>query len=253
MQTSKFNREHWPKEWQQGMIKTKNTMGVMTTTLAPASQAFVEQSRLADQHLLDIGAAYGIATYPALENGATVTACDMHHDHLKILRQGVPDTYQQQLHTVQGRFPADFNFANNRFTGIHISMMLHFLNAEDIVSGLEKCYAWLKPGGKLYIVVVTPYVPNLATLGPRFDERVANNEKWPGVFHLDNQKDIDPEWAEHLPPFIHVFTKETLTETIEKAGFTVDKCDYFTFENIPDNLTTENNGFVSLVARKTCE
>ena len=131
MQTNQFSRDHWPEEWQQGMIKTKNTMGVMLNTLSPASEEFVKLANTANTELLDIGAAYGIATYPALENGATVTACDMSDEHLTILTQGVPDSHQQKLTTIQGVFPNDFDFLANSFDGINMSMLLHFLDAEE--------------------------------------------------------------------------------------------------------------------------
>ena len=53
------------------------------------------------------------------------------------------------------------------------------LNIDDILLGLKNCYDWLVPGGKLYVVNITPYLGlfNWQELSKFYLERVKNNEK----------------------------------------------------------------------------
>ena len=60
----------WPEEWFKGAIKTKNATGIMVTDLGPAEKEFIALAETAKQPLMDIGCAYGVATRPAIANGA---------------------------------------------------------------------------------------------------------------------------------------------------------------------------------------
>ena len=44
--TSQQNK-YWPKEWEQGLIKTSNAMGVMFKELSPAAESFVNYAKYA--------------------------------------------------------------------------------------------------------------------------------------------------------------------------------------------------------------
>ena len=47
--------------------------------------------------ILDIGAAYGVNTIPALKNGATVIANDLEQSHLDILVVNTPKKYRKKF------------------------------------------------------------------------------------------------------------------------------------------------------------
>ena len=81
----------WPEYWQNGVIKTLNSMGIMTTELSPASKGFVEFSKGCSRPVLDVGCAFGAATFPALENGAEVIACDIDAEHLKFIQENISE------------------------------------------------------------------------------------------------------------------------------------------------------------------
>lgn len=74
-----------PAIFEGKFINTLNGMGAMTTNLDPFSEAFVEFSGSCDFPVLEIGAAYGIATTAALSKGASVIANDLDQQHLEYL------------------------------------------------------------------------------------------------------------------------------------------------------------------------
>lgn len=240
----------WPEEWVEGMIKTKNKMGIMTTELSPPSQAFVEFSKNVEKPVLDIGCAYGAASIPALENGASVITCDLDQAHLEILRKNVPDDMHSRLITTAESFPYQLHFATTSLSAIHISMVLHFMKGDDILAGLKKCHDWLIPNGKLFVVNMTPYLGlfDWQALSLHYLERVENHEKWPG--EINCQQFAKGGWADQLPKFAHFFDLDQMKSITEQAGFFVEDIYYFCYERIPADYKTNGKEYVGMVATK---
>ncbi len=240
----------WPPTWVKGMIKTKNKMGIMTVENSPPSKAFIDAAKTAKQPLLDIGCAYGAVVIPAILNGAKVIGCDLDKEHLRILKDSLPEKYHDFLQTTSNPFPQQLDFAKESLSGIHISMVLHFMKGTDILLGLKKCYEWLEPGGKIYIVNMTPYLGlfNWQELSQFYQKRVNNNEPWPGEINCSNfAKD---GWGDQLPEFAHFFDLDSLRAVTEQSGFCIDDLYYFCFENIPDDYKTNGKEYVGMVASK---
>ncbi len=241
--------KHWPKEWEQGLIKTANAMGVMFKELSPAAEEFVQFAKHAKLPLLDIGAAYGATTIPALENGAEVIACDLSEEHLAILRQSVDKQFLHKLQTVTKKFPDELNFNAGSLSGILISNVLHFMDGESVVLGLKKCWQWLEDNGKIFITVMTPHLSFYHQLISEYEKRVAEGYEWPGIF---NPKLVASEkWRDTLPEFVHLFELDTIKTVVEKAGFTINGIEYFCYKNYPDEHRTDGKEFISLCATKS--
>ena len=64
----------------------------MTREPAPVALKFADHAGRSRCPVLEVGAAYGNASYPALEAGGTVIACDLAEEELARLRQPVPLT-----------------------------------------------------------------------------------------------------------------------------------------------------------------
>lgn len=242
--------ELWPEIWIQGMIKTKNKMGIMTVENSPPSKAFIHFAKTAQKPLLDVGCAYGAVTIPAILNGAQVVACDLDKEHLAILQESVPPEYRHLLQTTSDAFPYNLHFAKESFSAIHISMVLHFMKGEDILAGLKKCYQWLEPGGKLYIVNMTPSLGlfNWQELTKFYQERVKNGDRWPGEINCRNF--TNGGWGDQLPEFAHFFDINTMRSVTEQSGFTIEDIYYFCYENIPEEYKTNGKEYVGMVAVK---
>lgn len=240
----------WPETWVKGMIKTKNKMGIMTVENSPPSIAFIEYAKTAKNPLLDIGCAYGAVVIPAILNGANVIGCDLDQEHLTILKNSLPVQYHSQLQTLSASFPHDLNFADESLSAVHISMVLHFMKGEAILAGLRKCYQWLVPGGKLFVVNMTPYLGlfNWQKLSNFYLQRVNSGEQWPGEI---NCKDFAKEgWVDQLPEFAHFFDVDSMRRVTEAAGFCVEDIYYFCYDNIPDEYKTNGKEYVGMIASK---
>lgn len=239
---------YWPDEWDQGLIKTENAMGVMFKELSPAAEAFVQYAKIATSPLLDIGAAYGATTIPALENGAEVIACDLSEAHLSILRKSTDQIFIHNLKTWSKKFPDELHIENESLSGILISNVLHFMDGESITHGLQQCCNWLKYDGKLFVTVMTPHLSFYYQLLPEYKKRVQEGIEWPGIF---NPKLVATDkWRDNLPDFVHLFEMDVIKRVIEQAGFTIDKIEYFCYKNYPDEHRTDGKEFISLCATK---
>jgi len=240
----------WPESWMQGMIKTKNKMGIMTIENAPTSKSFIEFAKIAQKPLLDIGSAYGAATIPAILNGAKVIACDIGKEHLEILRESVPKEYLHLLQTTSDAFPEQLNFPKESLSAVHISMVLHFMKGEEILTGLRKCYEWLETGGKLFIVNMTTNLGifNTHELNQHYLSRVNSGEKWPGEVNCHDF--AKPIWVKQLPEFAHFFNIDSMHFIAEESGFTVEDVYYFCYENISDEYKTNGKEYVGMMAVK---
>lgn len=240
----------WPKEWVKGMIKTKNKMGIMTTEHSPPAKFFIEYAKNANKPMLDVGCAYGAVTIPAILNGATVIGCDLDHEHLSILEKSIPDKFRHLLHTNIASFPSQVDFPDESLSAIHISMVLHFMKGDEITIGLEKCYRWLEPGGKLCVVNMTPYLGlfKWQELSAFYFTRVANNEKWPG--EINCREFAKSNWVDQLPEFAHFFDINSMRSITERAGFRVEDIYYFCYDKIPDEYKTNGKEYVGMIATK---
>lgn len=241
----------WPEEWEQGVIKTKNAMGVMFKELSPAAQAFVDFAKEAKYPLLDVGAAFGAAAIPALTNGAQVIACDMDEEHLSILRQSTPHNVCKNLKTISATFPYDLHLKPESLSGILISNVLHFMDGKTVSDSIHHCWQWLKPGGKLFITVMTPHLSFYYSLIPEYEKRVKEGVEWPGIFNP--QLVASEKWKNNLPDFVHLFELDTIKRVVEKETFIIDDIHYFCYKNYSDEHRTDGKEFISLCATKQME
>lgn len=238
----------WPKEIEEGLILTDNAMGVMTRELSPAAEAFVALARTSGKPLLEIGAAYGNATLPALRAGATVIANDLSSSELQVLAMASPAEDQRRLVLLPAKFPDDVHFADASLSGILAAQVFHFFDGPTVDRAFQKAYRFLEPGGSLFVLVMTPSLSYYRGFRERFEERLKNGERWPGIF--DPKEVATPDWRDHLPPFVNLFEKSLLQRCAEESGFLIDHLEHFCFKDFPDKHRTDGREYVSLAAHK---
>lgn len=227
-------------------IPTLNRMGYMKIDLDEFSKEFINYAASTKDYVLELGCAYGFVVQNVLENNGKIIACDLSSEHLEILITGSPKEKLNNLYVYPGSFPDEIEIPNESLGAVLTSRMFHFLNGEKIENGLKKIYSWLKPGGKLFFIVVSPY--NVAIKEgflPIYQQRVKDGDKWPGV--IENQWEINPAHKEHVEPYLHVFDIPQLEELLPKYGFKIDKIKLFDF---PNEVDGEDNGHVGFVATK---
>jgi hypothetical protein len=239
----------WPAEIEPGLILTTNAMGIMTREPAPVALKFAEHAGRAHCPVLEVGAAYGNASYPALEAGGTVIACDLAEEELARLRTPVPSDLQKRLITIPARFPEQLHFTAGSLSAILAAQVLHFFDGPAVQSALETALRWLESAdGRLYVVVMTPHLSYYVKFLPEFQRRKTAGESWPGIF--DPRLAATPEWRDRLPPLVNLFDADILRRAAQDAGFIVEYLEPFCYRDFPEKHRTNGEEFLGLIARK---
>ena len=214
-----------------GFIATHNHQGYMTTSLDCFSQNFTCCGSGLKQpaRLLEIGAAYGVASLAALKHGSIVVANDLDPIHLAIMASKVDSEHKQNLETVTGVFPEELEFPENYFDGALVCRVMHFFNAQRIIDSLKFLRKVIKPCGKIYIVNETPYLANWSSFIPEYETRKSKGIKWPGV--IDDPAQYCPSRAGQLPSLVHWLDHETLLQALLEAGFCEDEVEEIQYIN----------------------
>lgn len=222
-----------------GLIPTMNKMGWMTANLDPISEEFTSYAGKSSEWVLDIGAAYGIATLGALKRGAKVIANDADPRHLELLMAKVPADKKRDLRLMPGFFPQDIQLAPGSVSGILSCRVFHFLTGQQITEALKRCHELLQSHGKLFVIVDTPYLGWLKGLEEEYESRVAQNWPWPGEFqHVHNYS--DNAMSRGVPEFIHLFTANSLSQVLTNNDFRVEKWQYIDRKGVYPNFACKD-------------
>jgi SAM-dependent methyltransferase len=146
------------------------------------------------------------------------------------------------------RFPDELPLGDASVSGVLAAQVLHFLDGPAVERSFANVHRWLEPGGAFFVVVMTPSLSYYSGFRPRYRERVAQGERWPGIF--DPKEVATPDWRDRLPPMVHLFDEPVLRRCAEEAGFVVEKMEYFCFRNFPDKHRTDGREYLTLTARK---
>ncbi len=222
LQEQAVSRRERPKPFVEGLIPTLNSRGFMSDTLDYFSDRFVRYAAECGAPVLDMGCAYGVATRAALDRGATVHACDMEAGHLEILREEVPAEQQARLVTSAGTLP-DVEFPEGAFGAILCSRVLHFLLADEIRATLTKMHAWLRPGGRLFLVADTPYSGFWFAGAPAYERRKATGEEWPGLIEDIGVFLPGAQLPPDMLPYLNPLDPDILARECHRAGLVVEE------------------------------
>lgn len=221
---------------QRGLIVTLNRMGYMLSIPDEFNQAFIDFASHAEGPVLDIGAAYGLATLKALENGAYVVSNDLDERHLEILKSKTPPQFLDRLELKPGRIPHGVDFPQNSFSAVLASRVLNFLLPEEMEIAVREIFRWLKPGGRFFILGGTPDMQTFRRFYPLYAERKAKGLPYPGFIDHIPRYVLEPE-VDELPESILLFDEDLIRNSLENAGFRIDKIGYSSVISLdPDNL-----------------
>jgi SAM-dependent methyltransferase len=236
-------------EIKQNLITTLNQKGYMLVKPEHYMQSFIDFSGEISDPVLDIGAAYGVATIPALEKGAHVVANDIDERHLAILKSKVPPSLLSQLELKQGNMPTDLDFPENYFGAILASRIFSFVEPRFLKESMSLIYKWLKPGGKFFYLGGSPYMGTFKSFLPQYHKNKKEQHPWPG--HIENLSVIAPSYAHQLPSFIHLIDEEVLQRLLKEAGFEVQEMAYVAAEDDhPEDMKLDGRTFLGAIAIK---
>jgi len=237
-----------PEPEQSGLTRTLNSMGTMTPEPDAFSRAFIEFAPRAPGRSLDIGAAYGVATLPALRGGASVIANDIDGRHLKILFGRVPQEHRARLELAPGEFPDGLDFPAGSLGAVLICRVLHFFDGPRIERAAAKVMGWLAPGGKVFAVAETPYIGTAKAYFPTYEAKLKAGHPWPGV--VENVGVHDPKRAGSLPSLFHLLDERILGRVFTAAGFGIERLELFARPDYPPDIRLDGRESVGLIAIK---
>ena len=108
------------------------------------NQAFIDFATIVEAPVLEIGCAYGVATIPALEKGASVIANDLDERHLTLLKSYAPPSSLERLQLKPGRMPEDLDFPQESLGAVLASRVLNFVHPTKLEQSFHLIFKWLK-------------------------------------------------------------------------------------------------------------
>ena len=229
-----------------GALPTLNSRGFMLEALDSYAEEFITFAAQSDEEVLDMGCAYGVATLAALEAGARVCACDMDSRHLDILVERAPGEMRSRLRTVVGVLP-EVQFPPNAFTAILASRVIHFLSGPDVGIALKAMFDWLMPGGRLFLVADTPYMPGWSDIIPSYETAKEAGDLWPGLIS-DFSKYTSNNASGQSPDIVNTLDPDILERECRLAGFKVERSSFFGLQRL--GAHADGREHAGCVARK---
>lgn len=226
---------------------TRNRTGWTSTVPNELSELFIGFSASAAGPVLDIGAAFGVATIPALAAGAIVLANDSDPDHLAELDRLTPQELRPRLRLLPGCFPGDLELPAQSLGAVHASNILHFLTGEELEAGFQKIAAWLVPGGRLFVQAGTPYQQPFAAFVPVYEARVAAGEAWPG-WVADARAISTHKKLHQIPRSLHLLDEAVLSRLVISAGMRIERLWTYRRHDLPRSMHFDGREGVALVA-----
>ena len=216
--------------------------------------------------LLDLGCAYGINTFPALDHGIPIIALDMDKGHLDILQQNVPSSQSHLLSCVLGSLPNIIDIPDLSVSGILLAEVLHFLDENEIGPALKTLFQKLVPGGHLFITTMSiHYHDNRNDLiVQEFYKKRKMGVKWPGITSCTSEYwNILAEsvncsgnkiafWRAK-PEFGHFTDTEQLKEELMYVGFEIRKAEECQHPGYPACVRDNRRANIQIIARKPLE
>ena len=163
-------------------IPTLNNTGFQMASVSPLYNEWINSYD--EMHpLMDLGCAYGINTYPALDFGVPVIALDMEKGHLEEVLKNVPSSKSHLLSCVLGSLPSDIPVPDASVSGILLAEVLHFLKEDEITPALSILFQKLIPKGHLHLTTLS--IHSQDDINPSavhdFYQKLDIGIKWPGV------------------------------------------------------------------------
>ena len=204
--------------------------------------------------ILDVGCGYGRISHLALAQNHKVIANDLMVEHLVYVRKAahLRGLNMKNLYLKNAFFPNEMEFDKNSLDAVVLYRVIHFLSPEEIENGLAKIYTWLKPGGKVFIVVLAPQHKAYSDwFLPIYNARWESGDKWPGN-KLSVHKAL-PAQEYNLPKYLHVMDDRPLKNVLEKHGFRIKKSGFVNmsrFSTKHDKYKRDGNESFGIIAEK---
>ena len=236
------------------LISTKNKMGYMLVEPDKIMQAFIKFTAKAEGPVVDIGAAYGVATIPVLKNSKQqVIAIDLCQEHLDYLKQKTPKNLRARLITKSGRFPDEIQFERASIGAFLLANVLHYCTGKEIEIIFKHIYQSLQPGKKVFISTISPYMSAFKHLIAEYEKRQEQGIKWPGentnIKPLEHVS-VPAEAIAKNPKFVHLITPDVLANALKQQGFLIERAELCSRPDYPSYSQLDGRETTIVIAQK---
>lgn len=233
-----------PEPEADGRIQTLNKKGAVTAKFDDAAIEFLKFAE--GKVVLEIGGTYGRGMLAALKRSKKTryTLNDLDKRHLfiaaKILQEKInginenrltPDS-TQQVRFIQGDVTnsQDIKKFDTFYEAIFIDRVLHYLTPEQLEITVKHLFLLLKPGGRIFVMAITPYVKRFEKFIPKYKTRVEAKEENPGfvksLLEYVNTEVTTPEQIKNISDEPFFFLDDKILRTVyERNGFRVIECE----------------------------
>lgn len=236
-----------PQAAEDGKIPTLNQTGFMTPDQNSYNLNFIEFAANCSRPVLDIGAAYGLTSLPALRKGAQVIANDIDPRHLLLLREQAEEELRKRLFLSKKSFPNETEFPESSIGAILLCRVAHFLSENEMELALTKMTRWLAPEGRIFVVTMSPYHHLLNEFLPEYVQKAERDIAWPGV--INNMHAIAPHLEAQIPNFLHVMDNSSLGKAFEKRGLRIVQESFFDYAR-PNAKKSDGKGYYGVIIEK---
>jgi SAM-dependent methyltransferase len=237
-----------PQAEEDGKIPTFNQTGFMTPDQNPYNLDFIDFAANCQHPVLDIGVAYGITSLPTLQRGAVVIANDIDERHLLLLREQAPKELRGRLFLNRKRFPNETEFKENSLGAILVCRIAHFLTGDEMEKAIIKMAKWIIPGGRIYVVTMSPYHHLLKNIFfPIYLKKANENVPWPG--EINNIHEYAPHLTTKIPRLLHVMDSHSLGRAFLRNGLNILKEGFFDYIR-PVMTSSGGKGYYGITVEK---
>eukprot|EP00045_Choanoeca_perplexa_P003668 m.32592 g.32592 ORF g.32592 m.32592 type:complete len:442 (+) comp12162_c0_seq4:51-1376(+) len=221
---------------------------LMRSWLAMLAQS-LEETETKPLPGLEIGAAYGVATLPALQLGHDIVANDRDQSQLSHHWKGFGPEGSKRLTLLHGVVPAaTMALADQSISHVLASNVMHFLTPAELRACLQDLHRIMQPGACLFIEADSPYIAGLGPLATVYGWRRWLGDSFPGSFHFNAVlRWLAPDYFAGVTHY-HLLDTNVLLRELKAAGYQPETLDYWSVAQDQDVGNTYHDGREILVA-----
>lgn len=214
-------------------ISTLNNMGGMVRRFDEINKKFmdftIEHKHDPSFKILEIGAAYGDVALECLKKGVTnylINDLDERHIEIVKARAKLENIDEKLIKVAVGDFPDAIQLVPF-YDAILVSRVLHFFEPAKWLRALDKLFYLLKPGGKIFVVVISSHVKPFIPFMETYHQRRKNGNLFPGYIknifkelNIPRTSELSRDPNCHFPQ-LNIMCKEILAYHFKNIGFEV--------------------------------
>ncbi len=258
---AKKDKLELPQPQKDGSYQSFNKRGSAIAKLNIITKEFIEYASAGEKRVLQLDATFGHITLKALKRGIRdFVATDTDMRHLAIIAKRFNENPRfkgnKSLKLFHGPFPESFkDFEDNSFDAVLLNRVIHFFTPTETTHTLKEVFRILKPGGRVFIIAVTPYVKRFETFIPLYKQRLLLNRRYPGYVknlkYFANPEVTTPKQMAqmHDKPFMF-FDAQLMHRVLSESGLIVEKAVEFPLTFKSSIWSLDGRELVGAIAKK---